>query len=392
MRVLHVLPDLSTRSGGIPVFVVEAARALRQLGVEVDIVATDLDSPTSTKGKSRAAADDLVAGAELVPHELFPATFPRRLAASRGLGRFLAANAGRYDVVHNHALYLWPLRQVHAACTRNDIPYVVSPHGALDPFLRARHRPRKQAVTLLWQGRALDAAQAIHVTTDDERRLGEDVAPKVPRRIVPAGIWFDEFQTPGDGDRFRRDRLGGFDGPLIVSLGRISFKKGLDLLIGALADETAGLQDARLAIIGPDDEELTPQLRSQAERLGIGDRVAFTGPIYGSERRDALAAATAWALTSYAENFGIAVVEAMAMGRPVLISDRVNLAPAAAAAGAAEVVAPDVPAVAAGLERLLAHPAHAARIAANGTTLARKYDWPVVAGQLRDMYRDIASA
>jgi glycosyltransferase involved in cell wall biosynthesis len=392
MRVLHVLPDLSTRSGGIPVFVVEAARALDHAGVGVSVVATDLDSPTSARDKGRAGAGDLVAGTELVDHALFRADFPRRLAHSRELGRHLRAHAGDYDLVHEHSLYLWPLRQVHDACRRAGTPYVVSPHGALDPFLRARHRPRKAAVDALWQRRALRDASAIHVTTEDERRLGADVAPAVRRSIVPPGIWWEQFQSPADGEAFRRAHLDGFDGPLVLSLGRVTFKKALDVLIGSLADGRSSLNDVRLAIVGPDDEELTPRLRAMAEHAGIADRVVFTGPIYGDERLDALAAGTVWALPSYAENFGIAAVEAMAAGRPVLISDRVNLAPDAAAAGAAEVVEASATSVADGLERLLSDPGHRHAIADRGRTFSRAYDWPAVAGRLTDMYRTVAAS
>ena len=88
-------------------------------------------------------------------------------------------------MVHIHNLWQFPQYAAYRAAVGRRVPYVVSPHGGLDPYLRQRGRGRKRVMTALWQGRMLDAASAIHVTTEAERDLVADVAPQVPRAIVP---------------------------------------------------------------------------------------------------------------------------------------------------------------------------------------------------------------
>ena len=122
-------------------------------------------------------------------------------------------------------------------------------------------------------------------------------------------------------------------------LGRISHKKGLDLLIRAFAMVRRDAPTARLAIVGPDDEGLTPELRALAGNEGAAESIVFTGMLSGDAKRAALAAADVWVLPSHSENFGNAVVEALAAGRAAVISPAVNIAAEIEAAGAC-VVAP----------------------------------------------------
>ena len=113
-----------------------------------------------------------------------------------------------------------------------------------------------------------------------------------------------------------------------MSLGRISHKKGIDILIRALPAIAERVPDVRLVIVGPDDEGLSRQLAALADAKGIEDLVVFTGMLREDGRLAALAAASVWALPSKTENFGNSVIEAMAAGLPVVVSPAVNLAPA----------------------------------------------------------------
>ena len=106
----------------------------------------------------------------------------------------MRANVGDYDVVHIHSLYLAPQRDAGKAGVRSGVPYVVSPHGALDPWLRRRGRLRKAVAGFLWQNRMLRRAAALHFTSDDEAYLARGVAAGVPRKVVPLGVDFDEYQ------------------------------------------------------------------------------------------------------------------------------------------------------------------------------------------------------
>jgi glycosyltransferase involved in cell wall biosynthesis len=391
MKVLHVIPTLAARTGGPPASVVAACRALASRGVDTTVVATDMAEAASAKRHARVALAGLPSGAADLDVRLFPAQAPRRLAFSPAL--FAAVNdlAPQYDVVHVHSLFLFPQFAAWRAANGRRIPYIVSPRGALDPHLRGRGRAVKAIADALWQSRFLGGAAAIHVTSDDEARLIAGVAPSVPRVVVPNGIDCDAFASLPSGDAFtqhwfaaRRDEIA-----LVLFLGRLSHKKGIDVLIDAFASIARERPQARLAIAGPDDEGLTPALQHQARAAGIADRVAFTGMLDRGHMLKALAAARAWALPSLTENFGNAVVEAMAAGIPTVFSPHVNIAPEIAAADAGIVAERHAAAFARAIAPLLDDPARAAALGDRARTFARRYDWRAVAPRLEAMYQSV---
>jgi len=162
------------------------------------------------------------------------------------------------------------------------------------------------------------------------------------------------------------------------------------VLIRAFAIASRRFGDARLVIAGPDDEGLRPELEALAEREGVGDRVVFPGMLHGADKLAALAAADVWALSSHTENFGIAVMEALAAGVATLISPAVNLAGEIERAGAG-VVSETRPEVFAGaLTYLLEDEGRRAGYAERGREFARGYDWDAVAPQIVDMYEKVA--
>jgi glycosyltransferase involved in cell wall biosynthesis len=383
----------SSRFGGPVTMVADAAESLASLGVEVTIFASDLGKAPWAGDWRSIEPDELPPNADKLNYELFPVRWPQRLMYSPELAERLDEVVEDFDLVHIHSLWLHPQYAGQRAARRHDRPYIVSPHGALDPYLRQRGRARKAGTSLAWQNRMLKHAELIHVTTEDEQKLIADIAPAVPRAIVPNGLWIDRLSpADADGERFRRRHMDGFEGPLVMFLGRLNFKKGVDVLIDAFAIATHKNRDAKLAIVGPDDEGLLAQLEAQVERLGVDERVIFTGALYGEDRTDALAAADIWALSSHSENFGIAVVEAMAAGAATVISPAVNLAPDVLAADAGLVAEQRPEPFAAALIELLTDEARRAQVAENGRVWVQRYDWSVVGPELLQMYERAASS
>lgn len=384
--LLNVLPIVSARAGGPPAFVGPAARELERLGHRVRTIATDLALAPGARPQRRVLPDEVQAAlAAAGHHTLYPTRFPRRLLYSPELARGARTAAATASVVHLHSLWLHPQYAGYRAAAAAGVPYIVSPHGALDPALATRGRLRKRLTTDAWQRRMLDGARMIHITTDVEAELIADIARAVPRALVPVGVDLDEFDDLPERDVFRRTRLGGYDGPVVLFLSRLSYKKGIDLLIEGFAHVRRRLE-SRLVIAGPDDERLTPSLRGVAARHGVLEDVQFVGPVFGEDRRAAFASADLWALTSHTENFGVAVIEAMAARRPVVISPAVNLAPQVAAADAGLVAELNPVAIADAIQAVLSDPARSHTLGRNGRKFAERFDWPIVASELERMY------
>jgi glycosyltransferase involved in cell wall biosynthesis len=382
MKVLHVIPTLAARTGGPAVAAVEFARVASQHGIESAILSTEAAYPMQTRKGRAIEADELVEGADGVFVRLFPLRRPYRLAYSPKLRAGLRRAVRWYDVVHIHSLYLDPQRAAAKEARRQGIPYIVSPHGALDPWLRRRGRARKAVAGLVWQRRMLQRAAALHFTTEDEARLAGDVAPGVPHVIVPLGIDWSTFQQLPSPAEYG-------PGPVVLALGRLAAKKGLDVLIRSFAKAGRRFTDARLVIAGPDDEGLQPGLEAIAEREGVAGRVVFPGMLRGSDKLAALAAADVWALASHTENFGIAVMEALAAGVPTVISSAVNLAGEIERAGAGLVTETRPEAFAGALAYLLEDGGRRKEYGERGRQFAKQYDWDAVAPRICRMYEGL---
>jgi glycosyltransferase involved in cell wall biosynthesis len=390
MKVLHVIPGIADRTGGPAAAVLESSKALFDCGVSCTVVTTDLGEAASAARHTRISTRVPVAdGLDL---RMYRAQPPRRLAFSLSLARALRTTAHAYDIVHIHSLFLFPQYAAFTAASRAGVPFIVSPCGALDPYLRRRSRVAKAGTDFLWQARMFRSAAAVHFKSEAERRLVSDL--RLPRRqvVVPNGIDWESYQGVTGQQAFRRDHLAGRDGPIILNVGRLSHKKGLDTLIRAFRGTRQIHPTAHLVLAGPDDEGLRPYLRQIAADEGVTDRVTFVDMLRGKELRAALSAATVWALPSKTENFGSSVVEAMAAGVPIVVSPEVNLASEIEASDAG-IVCPGTPAAfAAAINALLDGEERRVELSERARKFARQYDWSVVAPQLLEMYRASANA
>jgi glycosyltransferase involved in cell wall biosynthesis len=223
-------------------------------------------------------------------------------------------------------------------------------------------------------------AAAVHVTTELEARDIQRLGLKAVRvDIIPNGI-----DLPCVGER--RAFVTQCSEPVILSIGRLSWKKGLDRLIEAIAH----LPRAKLVIAGNDEEGYLNRLKEIASSVGVSNRVHFVGPAYGEDKWRLLAAADVFALPSYSENFGIAVLEAMAAGLPVVVTPEVGLAAEVAACEAGLVADGEPRRFAAALALLLDDPVQRQRMGDNGRTAAATlYSWEAVAARCEGVYHQI---
>ena len=364
MRILHVVPTYfpARRYGGPIVSVHGLCKALVARGHDVHVFTTNVDGDATLDVPVGTAVD-----VDGVSVRYFPSPQPR-LYWSPAMRRALARGTGTFDVVHTHAIYLWPGVAAARAARAARVPYVISPRGMLVPELIARKSRIPKTLWLrLFERRAFARASAIHFTSslelEDAVRVGLPLPSPV---IIPNGV--DLLSRP---DVPRDERT-------LLFLGRVNWKKGLDRVIEALPR-----LGARLLVAGNDEEGLTPHLRELAARAGAN--VEFLGPVYGAAKDELLARATLFALLSESENFGNAVLEALAMETPVVLSPNVGLAEDVVRADAGVIGLDAVPA-------LLDDRARREMMGRNGRALVEsRFAWARVAGEMEEAYRRVMS-
>ena len=382
LRILHVISSLAPRYGGPPQVCLELCRELVRQGARVSIYTTNVDG----RGVMDVPLDAPVRrdGVEI---RYFPVETPRAWVVSRPLARALREAVPEHDLVHVHSLYLFPSTVAAHYCRRFGVPYLVRPHGTLDPYLFRRHRARKWVYERLFEWRNLNRAAALHFTSLDEQELVRPLGLRSPGIVVPPGVEPERYRDPSLDGSFRAAWPETRGRRLILFLGRLNFKKGLDVLARAFGAVSRQRPDAHLVLAGPDDG-YGATVRRQLDAEGVLGRVTFTGMLLGRDKLAALRDADVFVLPSYTENFGIAVVEAMACGRPVVISDRVNIWREVAEAGAGRVTRCDAGEVAAALLDFLDDPAASRAAGARAARLvAERFAWPASADRMLRVYR-----
>jgi glycosyltransferase involved in cell wall biosynthesis len=374
VKVLHVVPTYlpAWRHGG-PVFAVHGlCRALARRGHAVTVFTTDVHGAGSLPPEVPRGEPVEIDGVEV---RYFPVETPRRLYRSPALAAALGAEVGGFEIAHLHSVFLRPTAVAARAAEWAGVPYLLAPRGMLVPDLIARRGALRKLLWLhLVERRTLAAAAGLHATTElearDAARLG---LPLPPVYVVPNGIEVE-------GDPAHRGSEGGY----VLFLGRLSWKKGLDRLIPALARAPG----AELVVAGNDEEGLRPELERLAERHGVAGRVRFPGPVHGEEKAALLRGAAVVVLPSRSENFGNVVLEAMAAGRPVVVTPEVGLADAVLEEQAGLVAAGDPESLGSALTTLLADPKTAEAMGRRGAGAARRrFGWDAVAGRMEAVYR-----
>jgi glycosyltransferase involved in cell wall biosynthesis len=375
MRVLHVVPSYlpAVRYGG-PIYSVHAlCRALAARGHDIHVFTTNVDGPgTSDVPLGKAVAID---GVKV---RYFGCGWGRRLYRSPAMGRAIKAEVKDFQVLHLHSVFLWPTLAAARAARKARVPYVVAPRGMLvGDLIERKSRVMKTLWIKLFERANLAGAAAIHVTSELERTELENLGIPVGRvAVIPNGIDAPPLTEPSVESTTAPMRY-------ILSLGRINWKKGLDRLIAAMSF----VPDAELLIAGNDEENYQPRLEAMVRDLGLSARVRFLGPVQDVRKWSLMRSASVFAMPSYSENFGIAALEAMACGCPVVVTPEVGLAGAIERAGAGVAVSGEPGQLGAALAALISDPVGRAHMGAAGVKLAaEEFSWARIAEQTERLY------
>ena len=325
MRILHVISSLDPATGGP----MEVVRVLIQHGPQdyTQEVVT-LDDPAAPFLRELAFPFHALGPADSI-YGRTPRLVP-----------WLKANRARFDGVIVHGMWQYTGYAVWRTM-RGRVPYVVFPHGMLDPYFK-RAFPRKHLKKWLYwlpvEYWVLRGASRVLFTCGPEAELAKQSFWL--HRWSPDVMPFGTIPPAGDAET-QREAFFAICPALrgrrfLLFLGRIDRKKGCDLLVDAFAKLAAGSDAPQLDLVmaGPDPQDWRAELTRTAEAAGAAARIYWPGMLGGDSKWGAFHAAEAFVLPSHQENFGIAVAEALACAKPVLLSDKVNIAAEIVADGA----------------------------------------------------------
>ncbi len=383
MRILHVIPTYlpARRYGGPIQSVHQLCVNLAKRRHEIHVFTTNVDG--SDDSQVPLETPFVLNGVKVY---YFGCKYFRSFYFSPPMKNAFSREVQKYDLVHLHSIYRWPTWAAARMAARAGVPYVLSPRGMLvKELVRKKNRWVKSAWLQFVEKHTIENAAGIHATSELEVREIEKFGFRLPPVfVVPNGFEIESQDSESNGMRAEIEEAIKRK-PVLLFLGRINWKKGLDRLVPAMAY----VPEANLVIAGNDEENYSPALERLARERNVQDRVTFVGPLYGSKKMALMKAASLFVLPSYSENFGNAVLEAMSAGCPVLVTPEVGLAEMVAASGAGRVVGGDSNQLGEALREMLSSPETLKQMGQRGQKAAASFTWESVATQMESKYLTI---
>jgi len=321
IKVLHVIPSVAKCRGGPSKAVIEMVSSLGHAGLNAEIATTNDNGPE----KQNVILNKLI-DYKGVPTRFFNRLSPpingvREFTYSRDFAQWLDDNIQNYDLIHVHAIFSFCSSYAMYAARRTSTPYIVRPIGQLQEWSLMQSRAKKKLYLNIVERANLESASAIQFTSAAEE-LESSKHLNLKGQVIPLGIdactksktsKIDLAQSLGISERE----------PILLYLSRLHKKKGLELLMQALSQIES--PKANLLVAGDGEADYKQQLISLATNLGLNKNCFFLGHVDGDKKNALLQHSDFYALTSYSENFGISVLEAMANGLTPIVSKEVAL-------------------------------------------------------------------
>ena len=379
MRILNICAYTWAIGGPARIIYDHTTEVLRQ-GHEVDIL-----SPMTPGEKSYPVP----AGARLFECKRTKPVSKFFNEFSVELYSFLKKHIDEYDIVHMHGI--WHFGSLAPFLVPCNVAKVITIHGLLDRWAIDHSKWKKQIVSTLYQKRLLGKADLIQINNTDEE---EDVIRYLGYRpknmvIVPNGMKVAEYTQLPEKGIFRKKHNISKDQKLILFMGRLNIKKGLDLLLPAFEKIQEQIPNAILILAGPDDGYLV-ETEDFIKKHNLGSRIKLVGMLTDVNKKEALSDADVFALPSYSEGFSIAVLEAMTSRVPTIVSDRVGFGDYIKRYDAAYLTPLTSEGVATGLLKILQDDEYATNLVKQAYKMVTEnFDISVVAVQLLEEYKKI---
>jgi len=312
MRVLHVITGLWKDTGGPSEVIPAICTGMMDAGADVTL--------TTLAGDSAQSVDD--AAAHGVRVLKFPPSFRHTIWYSSELHRHIQQLASEHDIVHIHGIWQFPDWVAAAAARHAGVPYVITPHGSLQPARLKKSSFKKRVSAVLADRAMLNQASCLHATAPDEADAFRRYGYRGPIAMIPNGI-----TQPGPIGSDHRERLvAAFREAfpetqgrrLLLFLSRIEPIKGVTTLAHAWAECARQFPDWHLVVVGPDERSHLQEVKAILREGGVLDRTTITGPLYGERKTAAYLASELFVLPTISENFGLVIGEALSHKLPVI--------------------------------------------------------------------------
>lgn len=382
MNVAYLTGSVSRLGGGLFESMRFTSQALQSCGVDVSVIGL----------RDQFTDDDLKQWKPLTPQAVQTQP-PQSFGYASGLSKIVRQTAP--DLVHVQGIWMYPSLLNFQLSKRFSWPYLISPHGMLDPWALANSRWKKRFVTWLFEKQHLKRATCLHALCDSERSSMRKFGLTNPICVIPNGVELDDRQINGEPVW---SNVIPSDKKVMLFLGRLHPKKGLSELIHAWADikqrSPRIIEDWALAIAGWDQSGHMQYLQQLINEHQLNQHVFLVGPVFGDAKLIALRSAKAFILPSRSEGLPMAVLEAWAQHLPVAMTAECNLPEGFDTLAAAELKhlstaeRPRDSAKINGLEQFLTMSDSAlTEMGTRGRRLVEdRFTWAIVARQLQQTY------
>ncbi|MCQ4035399.1 glycosyltransferase [Kaistella montana] len=307
MKILHTVSSFGKESYGLGSISMGIAKAQFELGEDVYVWSSD------TK-------DDIVWASQLYdfPQERllgFPPNIPLLKISSSELREALRNKS--FDIVHQHSL--WTSKSlVTSLLNKNGAKTCIAAHGTLSEFALKKSKFKKEIALALFERNNLNKVSVLHATSEYEIEDYKRIGLENPIAYIDNGVGTTIMLEKGDGEAFKSNYQLPSDKKILLYLSRITPKKGLDMLLPAIAELKEHFDDWILVIVGNDEFNYQLEVEKIVKELNLENKIFIIEPQYGKDKFNAFDAADFFILPSYSEGSPMVVVDALAYGLPVI--------------------------------------------------------------------------
>lgn len=386
MKILQIVPVFypAFKFGGPSVSIYIMNKALIRKGLNIDVITTT----AGLENKNYKTKNDWE-NLDGMRVKYLPYYFKDFYGFSPYLFIEVLKLTKEYDLVHNILVWNFPILAGCLASSLHNKPCIITTSGVFYPeAIRMRSENLKKLFYFFFLKNYVEKTNLHFATMDEKSNMADFVNISGQSFIIPNGVDLNEYKNLPSKGSFKKKFSFLQDKKYILFLGRICFKKGLDLLVNSFSKLVKDYNDLFLVVAGPNDENYKSVIENKLKELGILDKVFFPGILYGKDKLSAFVDAELFVLSSYSENFALAAIEAMACYTPVIISNKVGTYKEVKDYNAGIVVDLNVDSLCNGIKTLLDNPDLCKTIAMNGRKLVEnEYEINKVADMMINAYQ-----